>query len=409
VSKKKLLLCLDGVPYQTVEQLRGQGVFRLFQPPSRCIAPFPSMTNVGMKELLDTDSPAGYEGLYFDRAANGLSSGVRHYLRQRKKSHHVTTYHRLVDYQEPVYFEFLVYAMPQQVFLADFNQFLAKFESSDAPVFVGYLKSTDGLIHLGGQEKLDWALRLLDEALTDLFEKRQGDMEIVLFSDHGNNMLGGQRLRLKDHLRRAGFKVGSQLEGDRSIVIPEFGLVTFAAIYTTAEPALVGRVSSQLEGVEFALHREDETVVVTSNAGQGRVIKSAGQKYRYEPVDADPLGLNTVLKQLGQLDAQGIAGDREWFEATAHHALPDILHRVSQAMGDQVKYRADVLLSLVDGFYAGNAVFDGLVELVATHGSARASCSTGILMSSHQRFPLYVRASDVPGYFGLSANLPEAD
>jgi hypothetical protein len=404
--EKRLILCVDGVPYTAIERLCGQGMFSFFQSPSRVVAPFPSMTNVALKDLFGAASPSGYEAFYFDRELNRLSGGVSNYLQKRTHSLHVRTYHHFVDYEEPVHFEFLVYVMPQAIYRSDMERFLAKFQASDAPVFVGYLKSTDGLIHLGGQEKLDWALRLLDDALTTLFEAHQGKMEIALFSDHGNNMVGGQRLRLKDHLRRRHYQVGSQLQSEHSVVVPEFGLVTFAAIYTTADPALVARDLVQLEGVEFGIYRQDETVVVVNDTGQANIVYDPARgKYQYEPIDADPLHLQAAMQRLkdqGRFDAQGFADDRDWFDVTTDHVFPDIVHRLHQAMGNQVKYRADILLNLMDGTYAGHAIFDGLVEVVATHGSARASSSVGFLMSTHRRFPRCLRASDVPLHLGLS-------
>jgi len=405
-TEKRLVLCIDGVPYAAIERLQSQGLFHIFQSPSRVVSPFPTMTNVALKELFGAASPSGYEAFYFDRELNRLMGGASNYIQRRTRSLHVRTYHHFVDYQEPVHFEFLVYVMPQEIYRNDLERFLAAFHASRSPIFVGYLKSTDGLIHLGGQEKLDWALRLLNDELMKLWEAHRGKVEITLFSDHGNHMMGGQRLLLKDHLRRQGYQVGSRLTSERSVVVPEFGLVTFASVYTTVNPALVTRDLAPLEGVDFALYRQDEVVVVANDAGQARIIYDpASHKYRYDLDNGDPLRLQAVLQQLkdqGQLDTQGFADDRAWFEATTDHLFPDIVHRVHQAMGDQVMNRADILLSLADDTCIGHALFDGLVEVVAMHGSARASCSTGFLISTHTTFPSCLRASDVPSYLKLT-------
>lgn len=404
--EKRLILCVDGVPYTAIERIRGQGVFQAFQSPSRLVSTFPAMTNVALKELFGAASPSGYEAFYFDRELNRLTGGASNYIQRRTRSLHVRTYHHFVDYQEPVYFEFLVYVKPLEVYRSDLGRFLAAFQAADVPVFVGYLKSTDGLIHMGGQEKLDWALRLLDDALMKLWEAHRGKMEITLFSDHGNHMMGGRRLRLKDHLRRQHYHVGSRLESERSVVVPEFGLVTFASVYTTVDPALVARDLVQLDGVDFAIYRQDDVVVVANDAGQAQIVYDpASQKYRYDLDDGDPLRLQAALQQLKdqeQLDAQGFAHDRAWFMATTDHLFPDIVHRVHQAMGDQVVNRADILLSLADDTCVGHAFFDGFVEVVAMHGSARASSSTGFLMSTHRQFPPCLRASDVPSYLTLA-------
>ncbi|MBI3952129.1 MAG: hypothetical protein HY314_16905 [Acidobacteria bacterium] len=403
--ERRLILCVDGIPYTAIERLRHQGMFRFFQSPSRIISPFPAMTNVALKELFGAASPSGYEAFYFDRELNRLSGGASNYIRRRTQSLHVRTYHHFVDYQEPVHFEFLVYVAPQAIYRADLDRFLARFQASDAPMVVGYLKSTDGLIHLGGQEKLDWALRLLDEALTTLMDAHRGKMEITLFSDHGNNMVGGRRLKLKDHLRRCHYQVGSRLRSEPSVVVPEFGLVSFAAVYTASDPAPMARDLAQLDGVEFAVYRQADAVVVAHQSGQAKIAyEPALRRYRYEPNTSDPLNLQIIMQQLkdqGQADAEGFIGDRALFEATADHHFPDAVHRLHQAMSDQVVNQADILLSLADGVYVGHALFDSLVELVATHGSARASSSTGFLMSTHRVFSTCLRASNVPVYLNL--------
>jgi hypothetical protein len=403
---KRLVLCVDGVPHAGIERARTQGKLQLFQPPSRVISPFPAMTNVALKELFGAASPLGYEAFYFDRELNCFSGGIRHYLRHRHRSAHITTYHHFVDYQEPVHFEFLIYVLPQQIFQGDLDRFVTAFQASDAPVFVGYLKSTDGLIHLGGQERLDWALGRLDEVLTNLTEAHKGDLEIIMFSDHGNTMGTGRRLWLKNDLRRLDYQVGSQLQSNRSVVIPEFGLVTFTAIYTSADPAGVANDLAQLDGVEFAVSRQEGSVNVTSRAGRATIrYDPSSRAYRYEPENADPLDLYAAIERLkdrDQLDARGFADERAWFDATADHVFPDVVYRLYQAMGDQVKSRADVLLSLADGVYTGNWFFDGFVQLVATHGSARSGSSTGFLMSTHRTFSPAVRASDVPAYLELT-------
>lgn len=399
---KHLILCVDGVPYDAVERLQQQGVFQRFHPASRLVSPFPSMTNVALKELFHAAPPSGYEAFYFDRQLNRLCGGASNYVGDRANSVHVRTYHHFVDYQEPVHYEFLVYVLPQEIYRADVQRFRAAFAASDKPVFVGYLKSTDGLIHLGGQEKLDWAMRWLDDQLLELSEGYRGRLRMTLFSDHGNYMMRGRRLRLKDHLRHWQYQVGSRWRSETSVVVPEFGLVGFASIYTPADPAALARELAEVEGVDFAIYRHEETVVVSSRAGQAMITYDpANARYRYQADNADPLELTPALQQLkdqGRVGADGFVHDRDWFEATVHHHFPDIVWRVYQAMSDQVVNRADILLSLQDGVYAGHVLFDGMVELVATHGSARATSSTGFMMSTDRRFPPHLRASDVPSY-----------
>jgi hypothetical protein len=167
----------------------------------------------------------------------------------------------------------------------------------------------------------------------------------------------------------------------------------------------MARELAQLDGVDFAIHRHEDVVIVSNRAGRAIITYDpVRDRYRYQPDDADPLEVCAALRQLkdqNQIDAEGFVKDRAWFDATADHHFPDIVRRVHQAMSDQVVNCADILLSLADGTYAGHALFDGLVELVATHGSARATSSTGFMMSTDRRFPSSLRAADVPSSLNL--------
>src|SRR5262249_55603513 len=71
-SPRRLVIVLDGVPYQTIVDLRAEGRFRHFFEPARMISTFPSLTNPAMIEILhESDSP-GYEDHYYDRERNRL-------------------------------------------------------------------------------------------------------------------------------------------------------------------------------------------------------------------------------------------------------------------------------------------------------------------------------------------------
>src|SRR5688572_33018978 len=83
---RRLLLCLDGVPHKLIEAARHRGLFDSFGPPTRLLSPFPTMTNVALSAMFGATPPAGYESLYFDRAAGELRGGIRKYLGRRTRS-----------------------------------------------------------------------------------------------------------------------------------------------------------------------------------------------------------------------------------------------------------------------------------------------------------------------------------
>src|SRR5215813_13565306 len=57
---RRLVIVLDGVPYQTIAELRAEGRFRRFKNAARMISTFPSLTNAAMIEILHTEDSPGY-------------------------------------------------------------------------------------------------------------------------------------------------------------------------------------------------------------------------------------------------------------------------------------------------------------------------------------------------------------
>ena len=197
---RRLLLCLDGVPFEIIEQARERGLFAGFNTPSKLLSPFPTMTNVALSVMLRASAPPGYESLYFDLTTSRLRGGVRKYLGWRTPDKIPSSYMRELDYQEPLACEFLIYVAPEKVWRADFRRFHERFRSSPPDRdFFAFLKATDGLLHIGGAARLLRALQSLDEILREIVKRDGAGTEIILFSDHGMNLVESKRLFLKSH------------------------------------------------------------------------------------------------------------------------------------------------------------------------------------------------------------------
>jgi hypothetical protein len=110
---RRLLLCLDGVPYDLINQAKQRGQFDKFFPPARLLSPFPTMTNIALSAMLRASVPLGYETIYFDRQARELRGGIGKYLGRRTPEKAPSSYMDQLDYQEPLPFEFLVYVVPR--------------------------------------------------------------------------------------------------------------------------------------------------------------------------------------------------------------------------------------------------------------------------------------------------------
>jgi len=378
---RRLLLCLDGVPHKLIEQAKSRGLFDSFRPATRLLSPFPTMTNVALSAMLGASPPAGYESLYFDRAAGELRGGIRKYLGRRTPDKIPSSYMDDLDYQEPLPFEFLIYVAPEKIWRADMQRFRERFRTAPQNRdYFAFLKATDGLLHAQGPERLAIALESLDKILREIQQYCGAETEIVMFSDHGMNLEENRRANLASTLQRRGFRV----------VIPAFGLCSYAALYCQDADQIpeVARASAEVTGIDFAVYKDTGGVVIESDRGRARIeYQPANETYRYVKVSGDPL-------QLGSFD-DAFATELFWFERTAGHRYPNAVANVYKSLfTPRVKHTADILISLKDGYYCGWTPFGRFVRLAATHGNALQASSNAFLMSTHRQFPPFVRADD---------------
>ena len=339
------------------------------------------MTNVALSAMLGATPPAGYESLYFDRKARELRGGISKYVGRRTPDKVPSSYMDELDYQEPLAFEFLIYVAPEKVWRADMQRFRERFRAAPPNRdYFAFLKATDGLLHAQGPARLAVALESLDKILKEIRSYCGDETEIVMFSDHGMNLEENRRVPLLSTLRRRGFQV----------VIPAFGLCSYAAVYCQNQEVIpeVARASVEVNGIDFAVYKDAVDVVVESARGRARIeYEAPTDSYRYVMVTGDPL-------QLGSFP-DTFATDATWFQRTAGHRYPNALANVYKSLfTPRVKHTADVLLSLDDGYYYGWSPFGRFVRLRATHGNALQASSNAFLMSTHREFPTFVRADD---------------
>ncbi|HEX8846120.1 MAG TPA: alkaline phosphatase family protein [Pyrinomonadaceae bacterium] len=405
---RRLLLCLDGVPYEVLKNAKGRGMFDIFGEPSRLLSPFPTMTNVALSRMLGATAPLGYESLYFDKCAQELRGGVRKYIGWRTPDKTPSSYMDELDYQEPLPFEFLVYVAPETIWRADMRRFHDRFRRApQTRDFFAFLKGTDGLMHIRGPKRLTVALNSLDKILKNIHDYCGDETEIVLFSDHGMNLEENRRVNLQTHLRKNGYDVTHNLRGGdrRGVSVPAFGLCSYVALYCVDEEAAAEVADSlvDLEGVDFSIHRDGErAVLVKGRRGAARIHRQGESEgeiaYRYEQITGDPLELAPIINKLredGLLAQDGYAMDAAWYARTSTHLYPDAVANLFQSLhAPRVGHTADVLVSLKDGYYYGDSLFSRLARLAATHGNAMRASSTAFLMSTHRTLPSFVRADE---------------
>jgi hypothetical protein len=400
---ERVIVCIDGVAWSYMHQLQAQGYFRIFRPASKMIVTFPAMTNVSLSDIWRTDVTPGYESLYFDRNSNTLGGGATTYVGSRKSQGR--DFHTLLDYEEPRQYEFLVYVSPLRILFADMRRSILKLTQSDKHELRQYIKSSDGMIHMLGRPGASQFVKNLDAFLSAVYWANDGRTEIIVFSDHGNEFIPSQRVSLEAALEAAGYRLGSRLEGPRSVVIPAFGLVSFAALYAhEADRPGIAQVLADQTGVDFAAYQEGDTIYVQAADGVAELTwRPGGQSFRYEARGADPLRLQPAidaLRQNGKVDADDYITRQDWFEATAQTEYPDAPYRIWKGLNSQVGFPADLLVSFKAGYFYGSSTFDRFVKIQATHGSLRPDSSEAFLMSTHRDYPAATRGEDIIHYLG---------
>jgi hypothetical protein len=389
-------LCLDGVPYQVIVEAKSRGIFDNFNTPSRLLSPFPTMTNVALSMMLKETPPNGYESLYFDRQSRELKGGVRKYIGRRTPDKVPSSYMEKLDYQEPLPFEFLVYVAPETIWQADFRRFKEKFLACPADRdYFAFLKGTDGLLHIRGKNRLDVALQSLDRILKQVLQMCGSETEILLFSDHGMNLVPNRRIHLQTHLKKLGYKLTDRFTRlSDEVSIPAFGLCGYVALYCREETTeKLARDIAPLEGVDLVTYKNGKDLVVLSaERGQCEISFQNGERREFSyKGQADPLLLDSVIKEIGS----HTASEERWFAATANHIYPDALSNLYRShFGNIVNHTADILVSLKDGYYYGSSIFSRLARLEATHGNALKPSSTAFLMSNFREFAPFVRPQD---------------
>ena len=360
------------------------------------ISTFPSLTNPAFSEILGPAGArltGGYEDQFFDVEANRMHGGILH--RFNSGSFIRGTFRELFDYHPSAFKSGLGYtAPPLSTYLeslSDLIRLRQKARNSRQPVFFAYTGATDSLAHVGGETLLRSFLKQLDETVEDIVRDSKTPVTVTLFSDHGNDFRKYRRVGLKEPLRQAGFKLGKKIKDDRSVVLPQFGLVGSGVVFTREknEERLAG-VLAIVKGIDFAAYERNGIVHVVSRRGEATIEKRADE-YRYLPTKGDPLELLPVI----QKGTDGFIKDERWFEMTRAGARPDVVRRIFEGATEGVVNRANVIVNMEDGYYTGSSLLDIFTVLQATHGNIGQEQSYGFVMSTNGELPPYIRAGDL--------------
>lgn len=393
-APRYLVICLDGVGYDLVEEMHRQGELQNFAPPAPLINTFPSLTNVSLAEILGPlgAPPALYEDYFYDASHNRMGGGLLYRLSHKEFIE--DTYRGLFHYHPPTARMTLEYALPLvgpwlNGLLGE-AEIRAAFQRSSEPIFFAYFDASDLAAHLHGKWMVRQQLRALDRMAGELRANPEGPVDVVLFSDHGNVRERLRRADLKTALTRAGFRVEHKLRSERSVVLPNFGLVSVAVLYTQPGQEQAAAQALQIgKGVDLVAYRDGPAIKILGASGLARLEREETDgdiRFHYLPETGDPLQLGAIaaaLEDAGRADAKGFIRQEDWLRATADHVYPDPLRRLWSGFNGLVEHPASVLISLEDGYYAGSPWLDLFAYMRATHGNLGRGQSRGMVLSTN--------------------------
>ena len=388
---RHLVIILDGFGYDVVKDYYDAGGLRMFHPPSRVVAPYPTLTDVAMEDILGYVPCEGFEAEYFDHKANKRAGGARAYLAGTNQP-----YNRLLHYRANLIWDAIGYVVPWPVFGKEINDAKRVFNKRRSQEMRAYFVSTAGVSTTMGADGQRMCLRRAEQLIHQVIWETRGLTKITLLSDHGHSYTPATRIGLDQHLREKGWRLVKRLQRPRDAVYIRFGLETYAS-FATKEPAALAKDLIACEGVELASYADKDAVVVLGRGAAQAVIRRRNGRYGYQQLTGDPLKLKDVLARL-RPDKEGFYGADGLLAATATHDYPAPLQRLWRAHFGLVENPPDVIVSLEDRFCSGEKFFAGSVDVASTHGGLNYKNSVTFIMSTIGPLPQVMRSSDIPSH-----------
>jgi peptidoglycan hydrolase-like protein with peptidoglycan-binding domain len=380
---ERLVLALDGIPYDVFVGLQKQGHFIGFHPAARMVSTFPSLSDVSFAAIGGTEPPLGYQQMRFDAERNRVVGNTLGSLSSQahpdigEDSRNYSSMHRIIGY-----------LVPYHIALREMREIGREFLASRNETFVAFLETSDAILHVEGRPAAEKFLLQLDKFLRDLqarVRERTGrGLFIDIVSDHGSTMVKGKIVPVERVLRRCGFERRDRIVNPYDAAYSLAGIIGSLAITTTREHGEeAARCLAAAEGVDLvAIDRGDAVGILASDGeGEVRLAGSAPETYGYRALQGDPLGLMQGLTTAGERTFDESALFRQTLDAPR----PDPLRRLWQAFHGDVKEPSTILVSFADGREAGNTqvrAFAGLRGRVGTHGSMTRLSTLGVIASN---------------------------
>ncbi len=406
---RHLVIILDGFNYDVVREYRNTQGLRLFHPPSKLVAPYPTMTDMCMEDILGFVPVKGFQAEYFNHRENRVVGGADEYLSGDNQP-----YNQLMHYRADLIVDAVAYLYPMKIFGHELDRVKETFDKRHRREVMTYLVSSAGVSTRDGKEGQFACLREVDRLVKQVVAETRGLTKITLLSDHGHSYTPAQPAKLDTFLKAKGWDVTDRLTDANDVVLVKFGLVTMAGL-STRRPRALAKDLAACPAVELVSVRGRENPssvrVYATPARKGAqpdeaIIRPAeAGRYIYEPVAGDPLELTDALKTL-RADTLGSYDPNELLAATADAKYPAPLQRLWRAHFGLVENPPDVIVSLKPAFYNGSEALARWVDVNSTHGGLSRSESVTFIMSTIGPLPPVMRARDVPAVMRAALDRP---
>jgi hypothetical protein len=384
-----LVIILDGFGYDVVKDYYDHGGLRVFYPPSRVIAPYPTLTDVCMEDALGFVPCAGFEADYYSHSQGREVGGAADYLKGVDEP-----YAQLLQYRASILLDPLSYVWPWAIYDKEINDVKKVFDQHKTHEMVAYFVSSAGEGTKYGAQGQRKCLERVDQLIHQIYWETRGQISVTMFADHGHSYTPGTRIPLEGFLTQHGWNLADTLKKPRDVVFIRFGLETYASFCTTERKELAEDLI-QAQGVELASYAQDQSVIVLGKGGQKAVIDQRDGRYSYWPLQGDPLKLKGILS--GLKSSKGpFYSEEDLFQATLMHEYPSALQRLWRAHFDLVKDPADVIVSLENKYFSGSKTLAAFAKVASTHGSLNRTNSTTFIMSTIAPLPPAMRSRDIP-------------
>ncbi len=386
---RHLVIVLDGFAHEVVERYRRDGGLRAFHPPTRVVAPYPTMTDLCFQDLFAYMPVSGFESLYYDRDEGHMVGGAKAYLHEEN-----LPYNRLLNYRADMLLDAVSYVAPWGVFVKEVHDIKRVFDERRTQEVRAYIVSSAGVSTRSGEAGQIDCLRLVERLVHQVLFETRGLTKVTLLADHGHSYTPGTMAPIAEHLRGRGWRITDSLTAEKDVAFVRFGVETYAS-FSTRSPTALARDLRDCTGVELATAAEGDCVRVFSPDGEAVVRRTRDGRFAYEPVTGDPLELKPILGGLSAGPDGGYDADA-LLAATIEHEYPAPLQRLWRAHFALVENPGDVTVSLADAYVSGSATYAAWVDIASTHGGLNRRNSVTFIMSTAGKLPDPLRSRDVP-------------